>query len=233
MTAAEAIHVTDQLGAAAADAGFLPGVMSMLGRFVEADRDELEEVISRGLETFREVGMALFAIRERKLYRTTHGTFEAYCLDRWSFTDRRARQLIDAAEIGTVVPVQNEAQARALAPLADEPEAMQAAWAEASEATEGKPTAEAIRQAVEQARADRQAIRDLNALAPEGFDPEADRARAERIQTVFMAARELLELPPPEAVVAELDDYHDHHRPQVEEAAAWLTSFAEAWKEHQ
>lgn len=90
-----------------------------------------------------------------------------------------------------------------------------------------------ILEQIEQARADRQAIRDLNALAPEGFDPEADRARAERCQTVFMAARELLELPPPEAVVAELAPHHDYHRPQVEEAAAWLTSFAEAWKEHQ
>lgn len=231
MTAAEAIHVTDQLGAAAADAGFLPGVMSMLGRFVEADRDELEEVISRGLETFREVGMALFAIRERKLYRTTHGTFEAYCLDRWSFTDRRARQLIDAAEIGTVVPVQNEAQARALAPLADEPEAMQAAWAEASEATEGKPTAEAIRQAVEQARADRQAIRDLNALAPDDYDHDADVARMERIQPVFRSARTLTALGDPTDLTADLRDYHAHHLPDVEAAADWLARFVAAWKD--
>lgn len=233
MTAAEAVHVTDQLGAVASEAGFLPGVMSMLGRFVAADLDELEEVVARGLDTFREVGMALFAIRERKLYRTTHGTFEAYCLDRWGFTDRRARQMIEAAEIGTMVPVQNERQARALAPLADEPEAMQSAWNEANDATNGKPTAEAIREAVAQARADRQAIRDLNALAPEGFDPEADRARAERCQTVFMAAEEVLGLGDPTVIVAELADHHAYHLPDVEAAGQWLTDFAHAWKDRQ
>lgn len=222
MTPAQAVHATDQLGALAADAGFLPGVMSMLGRFVEADRDELEEVIDRGLDTFREVGMALFAIRERKLYRTSHGTFEAYCQDRWGLTDRRARQIIEAAEIGTIVPVQNEGQARALKPVADDPEVARQVYERVAEETDGHPTAaelrpvaddvryrvaagtppaEAIAEAVTQARADRQAIRDLNALAPDDYDPDADRARMERIQTVFMAAEEVVALGDPAALM--------------------------------
>ncbi|MCX5658625.1 MAG: hypothetical protein NTW19_02755, partial [Planctomycetota bacterium] len=96
-----------------------------------------------------DVGSALATIRNEKLYRKDHGggfdTFEDYCKSRWSMSDRRARQLIDAAEIvgeiGTVVPKHltdsmeymaqtirsaNERQVRPLSalPAADRP----AAW---------------------------------------------------------------------------------------------------------
>jgi hypothetical protein len=71
---------------------------------VESKRlDELEKIIEKGKTTFLEVGNALLAIREEKLYRPQ--TFEQYCLERWNFTDRRARQLMTYAETGTRVPV--------------------------------------------------------------------------------------------------------------------------------
>ena len=38
-----------------------------------------EEIISKGLNTFLEVGHALAEIRDRRLYRATHDTFEPYC----------------------------------------------------------------------------------------------------------------------------------------------------------
>lgn len=79
--------------------------------------EHLEAVIEKGLNGFLEVGEALIEIRESRLYRGTHGTFEAYCDARWGFTDRRARQLMAAAEIGTIVPVSKEGQARELLPL--------------------------------------------------------------------------------------------------------------------
>jgi hypothetical protein len=75
-----------------------------------------EHVIEHGLQTFVDVGESLLTIRDDRLYRATHGTFEDYCHARWGFTDRRARQIMAAAEIGTIVPVANEGQARALAP---------------------------------------------------------------------------------------------------------------------
>lgn len=92
---------------------------------------DLEVVIERGLETFIEVGGALLEIRKERLYRDTHDTFELYCRDRWGFTDRRARQLIQAAELGTIVPSgpTNEGQARQLARLRDDPEAVREVWA--------------------------------------------------------------------------------------------------------
>lgn len=86
-----------------------------------------EQVIERGLSTFVDVGNALTAIRENRLYRSTHSTFEAYCQERWGFTRRRATYLIDAAstvtEMGTMVPTAqnvNERQARALTPILKE-----------------------------------------------------------------------------------------------------------------
>ncbi len=66
---------------------------------------ECERVIERGLKTFIEVGHALARIREERLYRETHTTFEAYCRDRWEFDASRARQLISAAKTVTVVTV--------------------------------------------------------------------------------------------------------------------------------
>ncbi len=81
---------------------------------------ELESLVERGLRTFVEVGKALMEIRESRLYRETHGTFETYCRERWGFSKRRGNQLIQAAEVGTMVPVENERQARELVPLLDD-----------------------------------------------------------------------------------------------------------------
>lgn len=67
-----------------------------------------ENAIRKGLKTFIDVGNALMAIRDGRLYRVEYATFEEYCDNKWGFTDRRARQLIGAAQvagnIGTVVP---------------------------------------------------------------------------------------------------------------------------------
>jgi ParB family chromosome partitioning protein len=54
---------------------------------------------------------------------------------------------MDAAEMSTIVDIQNEAQARELAPLRDDPEGMRKVWAEAS--GNGPLTAKAIHDVVE------------------------------------------------------------------------------------
>lgn len=107
---------------------------------------ELETIVERGLQTFIEVGEALREIRDTHLY--SEGSFEDYCRKRWGFTDRRARQLMQAAEIGTIVPVGTESQARELAPLKADPDQMSEAWEEAS--ADGKPTAAKVKEAVTQ-----------------------------------------------------------------------------------
>src|SRR5690606_9647437 len=117
--------------------------------------EQLEARIERGMNTFVEVGLSLLEIRNRRLYREQgYDKFEDYCRERWGFASSRARQLIMAAEVAqsvTMVTLSdnlNERQARELAPLRHDPNALRRAWESANEATGGKPTAEAIRKAV-------------------------------------------------------------------------------------
>jgi hypothetical protein len=114
----------------------------------------LEAVIENGLRTFIEVGQALSGIREERLYRATHGTFEDYCRERWDFNDSRARQLIAGAETVTTVTgaglpaPASERVARELMTLRQDPETLQATWQEAIERHGEKPTAEQVREIV-------------------------------------------------------------------------------------
>jgi hypothetical protein len=85
---------------------------------------ELENVISDGLRSFVQVGEALLRIRDEKLYRATHRTFEAYCRERWDLSRSRAYQLLDAYAVSTIVDIQSEAVARELAPFKDDPDAL-------------------------------------------------------------------------------------------------------------
>ena len=102
--------------------------------------EELEGIVGRGITTFIEVGRALAEIRDRRLYRDSQDTFEAYCRELWELGRTRAYQLIDAAAVSTTVdidPPRNEAQARELVPLkADEAEVVEAWRAARAEAEE-------------------------------------------------------------------------------------------------
>ena len=49
---------------------------------------ECERIIDAGIKAFCEMGKALVTIRDRKLYRETHGTYEDYCKDRWGIEER-------------------------------------------------------------------------------------------------------------------------------------------------
>jgi hypothetical protein len=118
---------------------------------------DLEGIIERGLQTFVEVGAALTLIREQGLYRTLHPTFDEYCKERWGWSDRRARQLMEASEVvgtlaetGTMVPT-NERQAREVAAVPEEKraEVWEKAVKSAPKHRDGTPkvTAKHVRQA--------------------------------------------------------------------------------------
>ncbi len=69
---------------------------------VESEHSELlqhEQVIEHGLRTFVDVGNALLAIRDKRLYRQDFGTFEEYCGERWGFSSTHAKRLVDSAII--------------------------------------------------------------------------------------------------------------------------------------
>ena len=101
--------------------------------------EQCESRIEKGIDAFLEVGDALLTIRDKRLYRATHPTFELYCQERWSIERRRAYQLISAARVirnvqddlsvnrGTHSPV-TERQLRPLTGL--EPAAQRTIWAQ-------------------------------------------------------------------------------------------------------
>jgi hypothetical protein len=113
----------------------------------------LEKIVAKGLQTFAEVGDALAEIRDRKLYKIEHATFADYCKQKWKMSDRRARQLMDAAAVvfdirksGTTVPVL-ERQVRPLTSIPKEQHAEAWQAAVATSAT-GIPTAKEVEHAV-------------------------------------------------------------------------------------
>src|SRR5258708_38433372 len=58
-----------------------------------------EGTIRQGLKVFWQVGLALLAIRDSKLYRAEFKSFEAYCAARWDMGKSHAYRLMDAAEV--------------------------------------------------------------------------------------------------------------------------------------
>ena len=67
-----------------------------------AEQEQLnlcETIIEKGYNTFIEVGNALFEIRNNKVYREKHSTFEEYCREKWQIKRQRAYELMDAASI--------------------------------------------------------------------------------------------------------------------------------------
>lgn len=58
------------------------------------DLEQYEQVIRKGLNTFLAVGHALADIRDRRLYRETHTSFEKYCKDVWDLSKGYATQQI-------------------------------------------------------------------------------------------------------------------------------------------
>ncbi|MHC5770459.1 MAG: hypothetical protein ACYTXI_33725 [Nostoc sp.] len=132
-----------------------------------SDRLHLERKVERA---FFEAGKALMELRERRLYRSTHKTFEEYCRDRFSYTYRHVNYLIAGSvivdnikmgtnssqnesqdEMGTIssqILPTSEVQVRPLAKL--EPQQQPEAWQQAVEQAEGKvPTGRIVKDVVQ------------------------------------------------------------------------------------
>lgn len=96
-------------------------------------RADLEATIRKGKQTFLDVGGALVKMKQLKLYRSTHATFEDWAFEEYGFTRSYACRLIEASEVAEMLPIgnkpKNEGQARALAkaPAEKRLEVMQAA----------------------------------------------------------------------------------------------------------
>lgn len=112
---------------------------------------ECENKIRTGLKSFYEVGTALVKIRDKRLYRSSHESFEDYCRDAWGFGAKRAGQIIIASEVVESLPAEistncrNEGVARALAKV--EPSKRAEVVQKAMDS--GKVTASSIKEAAE------------------------------------------------------------------------------------
>lgn len=131
--------------------------ISLTPHMTRAEQQELarlENTIKSGLQQFLEVGTALLTIRQRRLYRDAHESFESYCREKWGFSKTHANRLIAGAEaviiLGDIeVRPTNEAQARHLTTLP--PDQIRPTWQRVVEESGGKPTMEDVRRAVDEA----------------------------------------------------------------------------------
>jgi len=120
------------------------------------DLHALESIITNGRRTFLEVGTALIRIREAKLYKMTHSSWESWCQDKWWASKRHADRQIAAVQLvmesnrlGHDVPTAEHARELARAPV----EARHLVVAEAQSAAEAdgvaSPTVRHMREAVD------------------------------------------------------------------------------------
>jgi len=173
----------------------------------ESDHQELkrlEGIISKGKKAFSEVGAALYEIRESKLYRSTHKTFEAYVADRWEFSKSRARQLIEAAAVIENVYNCNQTQpilpssegvARELAKLPAEEQSE--VWEEVIKTT-ASPTARIVKAVVEKRKEAEPACVPKTVAPAEPFASQQDfaatiHAAATHVDKLVHTVRELAE----------------------------------------
>ena len=123
----------------------------------ESDRLHVcEKTIHEGLGTFVAVGTALMEIRDARLYRQQHRTFESYVQSVLALSRPRAYELIDSSQVmhdlSAIADIstlpQNEGQARELRRWKT-PEERVAKWKAVLNAAQDKPvTAKFIRQIV-------------------------------------------------------------------------------------
>jgi hypothetical protein len=120
--------------------------------------EELNGMIEKGMATFREVGVALKEVRDRKLYREHYERFDDYLAEKFGMSRKRASQLICAEdvmeelEVSTIVDKaslpKNEGQVRPLLRLKKGERAQ--AWKQAVDSSPGKrPVATAVKEVVD------------------------------------------------------------------------------------
>lgn len=118
----------------------------------EGERHRLELKVEQG---FQEAVKALKELRDKKLYRSTHQTFEDYVVGRFGMQRAHAYRLINAAvvienlsPIGDILPM-NESQCREIAKLPSF-EQQRKAWRQTLVGTGGKmPTTKQVKDIVE------------------------------------------------------------------------------------
>ncbi len=134
-------------------------VLSELTALEERERHRLELRVQRA---FYEAGAALRQLKEQRLYRSSHKTFEAYCRERFNYSRDAAYLKIAAAtvydNIQKFLPTNcrqipmptNEHQLRAIAKAGFEPHKQASTWLQGVEENGGKvPSGQIVKSIVE------------------------------------------------------------------------------------
>ena len=66
---------------------------------IEPTLSDCEHKIERAVLAYAEAGDALRTIRDKKLYKDSHKTFEAYCRSRWNWSRVHAHRMIEAGAV--------------------------------------------------------------------------------------------------------------------------------------
>ncbi|WP_193199656.1 hypothetical protein [Nostoc sp. MG11] len=145
-----------------------------IGELTEAEQSDRLHLERQVEKAFYLAGKALVELRDRKLYRNTHKTFEDYCRERFGFERRYPYRLMESTVVvdnlmkmcpirtqndlgadtftpesseGQILPI-NEYQLRPLIPL--EPEVQRDAWQQAVQQAGGKvPSGRVVKDVVQ------------------------------------------------------------------------------------
>lgn len=155
---------------------------------------DCEYKIERAVFAYAEAGDALRTIRDAKLYKETHRSFEAYCRERWGWSRSYVHRTIEAGAVhdtlyeqaktlpigNTLEPPRNEATARELAPLRNEPKVLTEVWAEVVQKHGPDATARQVRRVV------------AEVLPPEGKPEKKFDAAARNVDGAVRVLRSML-----------------------------------------
>ena len=149
MTSSNYVNHNELEEALALELGLGVEVIELAQLSVEQERDRLQ--LERRVErAFYEAGIALKELRDRRLYRSTHKTFEEYCRVRFGYGRDAAYLKIGAAEVyenlDLIMPTNcrqiplptNEHQLRYIAKAKLEPAMQWDVWQQAVEVAGGK-----------------------------------------------------------------------------------------------
>lgn len=126
------------------------------------DEERLRHHLELRVEkAFYEAGKALADLRNQRLYRSTHKTFESYCRDRFEFTHRHVNylvagsQVVENLQMGTIGSQILPTRERQVRPLVDlEPDLQCEIWQQAVESAGGKvPSGRVVQGIVERLKA--------------------------------------------------------------------------------
>lgn len=176
-----------------------------------------------------------------------YSSWREYTMSEFDMSQSQAYRLLDMGRVmralESVSPIgekPNEAQARELVPLKDEPEKLANVWKNANERKEGKPTARDLREAVAdivaeeaekhaQRAEDRAANRDLASKAERaGLDMDDERMRQRG--EFSRLCRDIAALPDPVTFIEYQGDFlRDRHGDQALAAHQWLSTFVKIW----